>query len=99
MDYTKQIKESLSEAALCEQLAEECSELAHATLKFARILRGENPTPITKRKALGDIQEEIVDVLVCLDVLGFRDDVFEEWAKNKKLERWVDRLEECTEKR
>ena len=31
--------------AMLEQLAEECSELAHASLKLARKIRGENPTP------------------------------------------------------
>ena len=36
---------SLGEPALLEQLAEECSELAQAALKLARLERGENPTP------------------------------------------------------
>ena len=35
--------------AMLEQLAEECSELAQASLKYARLLRGENPTPKTRR--------------------------------------------------
>lgn len=38
---------SQGEPALLEQLAEECSELAQAALKLARLERGENPTPKT----------------------------------------------------
>ncbi len=37
----------IGEPAVYEQLAEECSELAKAALKMARILRNENPTPVT----------------------------------------------------
>lgn len=39
---------SMGEPALLEQLAEECSELAQAALKLARLERGEN-TPEKKK--------------------------------------------------
>ena len=39
------IIDSIGLPAVLEQLAEECSELAQASLKYARLLRGENPTP------------------------------------------------------
>ena len=39
------IIEKIGEPAVLEQLAEECSELAQAALKYARKQRGENPTP------------------------------------------------------
>ena len=37
------IIEEIGEAAMLEQLAEECTELAKAALKMARIIRKENP--------------------------------------------------------
>ena len=49
------IAEKIGQAALLEQTAEEAAELSHAALKLARILRGENPTPVdavNARKAL-----------------------------------------------
>ena len=45
------IMEEIGEAAVLEQLAEECTELAKASLKLARILREENPTPVTRDEA------------------------------------------------
>ena len=41
-----EIDQKVSEAGRYEQLAEEAVELAHAAMKKARILRGENPTPM-----------------------------------------------------
>lgn len=46
------IIEEIGEAAMLEQLAEECTELAKAALKMARIIRKENPTPVTEKKPL-----------------------------------------------
>lgn len=43
----KNIVDRIGLPALLEQTAEECTELAHACLKEARRLRGENPTPKT----------------------------------------------------
>ena len=45
------IIEEIGEAAMLEQLAEECTELAKAALKMARIIRKENPTPVTEKMA------------------------------------------------
>ena len=46
------IIEEIGEAAMLEQLAEECTELAKAALKMARIIRKENPTPVLRKKPL-----------------------------------------------
>lgn len=46
------IIDEIGEAACLEQLAEEAAELAQAALKMARIIRGENPTPLTKENGL-----------------------------------------------
>ena len=43
--------EKIGEPAMLEQLAEEAAELSHAALKLARIIRGENPTPVTEVEA------------------------------------------------
>ena len=60
---------NLSEPVRLEQLAEEASELAHAALKLARILRGENPTPVGEAEAREHLTEEVADVMVTVDSL------------------------------
>lgn len=83
------ILDNLSEAALYEQLAEECVELAHACQKKARLLRGENPTPLNEFEIDAMVEEEKTDVsLVCdlLDLHVWRDMYY------KKIDRWAERL-------
>jgi len=81
--------------AALEQLAEECCELGQATLKLARKLRGENPTPKSIGECETDLLEETGDVLVCLNTLGEAGVIIKETvdsiieAKNK---RWQERL-------
>lgn len=48
-----------------ESLAEECTELAQAALKMARLIRNENPTPVTKPDTEAKLQEEFTDVISC----------------------------------
>lgn len=52
-----------------EQTAEEASELAQACLKLARKLRGENPTPKTEQECITSLNEEMADVMICLNHL------------------------------
>lgn len=91
----------LSEAAILEQLAEESSELAQAASKFARKLRGENPTPKTETELAYNLQEEYEDVLNCSFVLHcyrypeVRDRLAD--CCNTKVIRWAERLEEVVE--
>lgn len=56
--------EQIGEPAALELLAEECTELAQAALKLARIERGENPTPVNKCAAMYSMMEEMADVAV-----------------------------------
>jgi len=63
------IIDSIGLPAMLEQLAEECSELAQASLKYARLLRGENPTPKTEAECLEALTEEMADVELCASVL------------------------------
>ena len=83
------IYENLPPAALFEQLAEECVELSKCALKQARLLRGENPTPVDSVELTKDLDEESADVLLCLDILGIHGSTN---LMHAKLNRWVQRL-------
>lgn len=92
----KDIIIEIGEEALLEQIAEESAELAQASLKLARKMRGENPTPKTQDECVARVLEEIADVYLTID----------EWLKGKppgfiqqinstmeyKLERWEGRI-------
>ena len=85
--------EEIGNAAMLEMLAEECAELAHAALKFARYNRGENPTPKTYMQCLDAFTEEIADVQLIIDQ-------FDDWIdknrikaiKEQKTVRWAERI-------
>lgn len=55
--------------ATLELCAEECVELAHVCLKLARGLRRENPTDADLNNVRERINEEVADVLICIDNL------------------------------
>jgi len=87
--------------AMLEQLAEECSELAQASLKYARLLRGENPTPKTEQECLESLTEEIADVDLCISELmmeGLVDSNKVIDIIDQKGNRWKERLEAQNEK-
>lgn len=84
--------------ALLEQLAEECGELTQASLKLARFIRKENPTPKTRIECVTNLTEEIADVKLCIELL-MADEVIDKdkvdsVADNKKI-RWSKRLKEA----
>lgn len=83
-------KEKIGEVAVYEQLAEEAAELAQAALKVSRILRGENPTPVTLEEAKDHLIEELTDVYVCCSELriDYDHDIFD-----SKVRRWMSRIE------
>lgn len=83
--------------ATLELCAEECVELAHAALKMARKLRGENPTPKSMETILEDLTEELGDVQINIDkILEYgivpKKDV--DAVKEYKQKRWEERLRE-----
>ena len=88
---------SLGEPALLEQLAEECSELAQAALKLARLERGENPTPKAKIDCEAALMEEIADVHLCLGVISSHFECYNklDYIEISKRERWVQRIREA----
>lgn len=85
-----EVKDYLTVAAIYEQFAEEASELSQAAIKVSRIIRGENPTPISKDEAVRNVIEEYSDVILCAKVLDINDD---DNVLSYKLNRWCDRLE------
>ena len=90
------IIEQVGLPAVLEQLAEECSELAQASLKYARLLRGENPTPKTEAECLESLTEEIADVDLCISELmmeGLVDSNKVIDIIDQKENRWKERLE------
>ena len=83
--------------AMLEQLAEECSELAHASLKLARKIRGENPTTKDIPKLIESLEEESADVSLCMYLL-MKEDIIDadicDQAIDDKMQRWIDRIKE-----
>ena len=81
------------EEILC-QCAEECSELAQAVLKMRRAL---GATPLTQSEARALINEEVADVLNCveaLEAISFVDRGQVARIQAGKLERWDRRTRE-----
>lgn len=75
-----------TEPAMLESLAEECTELAKAALKMARLIRGENPTPITMEEAGANLQEEFTDAISCAIALGLRADAEQSVKKFRRMQ-------------
>ena len=92
------IVEHIGVPALLEQLAEECCELAQASLKMARKLRDENPTPKSIEDIRDNLVEEMADVHVCMETLVYEADVVDDSElyimEVEKKHRWKERLEQ-----
>lgn len=91
MSERPRIVDLIGFAATYEQMAEEASELSKAAQKMARILRDENPTPVTKEQAIASIQEEYTDVVHCAMELGLTVSTMQIYQKDK---RWRERIAE-----
>lgn len=89
------MRDRIGDAAMYEQLAEECAELGQAALKMARVLRRENPTPMTETEASDMIIEEAADVLICIDEVGVFDSSEVARVAHAKRERFKARWEEA----
>ena len=91
------LQEVIGTPAMLEQTAEECVELAHACLKLARYLRGENKVYKTKEEIYSNLSEEIADVYICIGELLEAGVISQESIDSNimtKLERMRKRLEE-----
>lgn len=87
------VKEHLSQKAIVNQIAEEAAELSAAASKLARILDGENPSPVTLEEAYHSLAEEYGDVMNGIEVLtippGYADILN---CRAEKLVRWAERI-------
>lgn len=89
------VRDSLSQKAIVLQLSEEASELAAAASKLARILDGENPSPVPPEQARRSILDEFGDVLNCLDlIITPSENIFVSENRAEKCIRWADRIKE-----
>lgn len=90
--YADFVRQTLSTRDLLEQLAEECNELAKASLKLIRANQmSENVTPTNKMDAYSNFIEEQKDVVSVLWLLTG----YEQYAYidgYPKMERWAKRL-------
>lgn len=92
----KTIIDTVGMPAYLEQLAEECAELCQASLKLARVIRKENPTPKSYEEAVNDFNEESADVSLLINeiyqetLLINRSLVFK--TMKEKQNRWLKRL-------
>lgn len=75
--------EKIGTPSMLEQTAEECSELAQACLKMARFMRGENPTTKKEYEITANLEEEMADVLICIDEL------YESFSKFN-VDNWIE---------
>ena len=84
------LREVIGNAAMLEQTAEECAELAQACLKMARHLRGENKVyGKTVMEMYDHLCEEVADVKICMEELTEKDGLFDErdilmWQEHKR---------------
>lgn len=100
-DYMKFIKNKLTNRELLEQLAEECCELAHASLKLIRAGGdSNNVTPVVEKTAAMNVREELDDVLMvlCLMTDICDKDLKKYMNERSKWERWAKRLGYTQEK-
>ena len=89
------ISEKYGKLYMLRQMAEECSELAQAALKYIRALR--NETPMRIDEAIEHLTEEIADVRLMIDavsatMLSERDVEDVQAIKEQKLDRWKARM-------
>ena len=93
-DCINEIRLNMSIAARYEQLAEECTELAHAALKKARKIRNESPTPLDMKEINQKLSEEVSDVELMIDICGLKSS----WSIiQQKADRCLNRLQKRTQ--
>ena len=89
----------MPQGEILAQMAEELTEAAQAALKLRRALGDINPTPKTIPECWESLEEEIGDVMNCIDALTLEDHLnyhafMSECGKKAepKMERWKQRL-------
>lgn len=89
------IANSVPHGELLAELAEECTELAQAALKYRRAagMATANPTPTTEEEAYISMEEEMADVLTTMAVLYRAGFSYPAAEINYKLTRWAERID------
>lgn len=73
-----------------DQLVEELAELQQALMKMKRAMPySRNPTPVSFEEAEAKAAEELGDVLMCVDLMGWMNI---DTSDNPKWERWAERI-------
>ena len=90
--HSSEIRRVIGVPASAEMLAEECTELAHAALKYARAYRAENYTPVEVDKAYDHMTEEFSDVILAAAVLELTPDLD---IMMDKRARWAERIQKA----
>ena len=84
----------IGKPAMLEQMAEECSELTQALLKYARKLRNENLTPKSESEIKRNLIEEYSDVIQCVRELGLQPDEEQIREKAERFKvRWIAKVQ------
>ena len=76
--------------------------MAQAALKLKRAMEGTNPTPRSVEECVANMDEEIADVSLLVDLLGYNKGehmLAQGGIAYRKAERWLKRLEEAEEAR
>ena len=69
VELSEALTDEIVRLLVCLDANKACAGLAHACLKEARRLRGENPTPKTTPECWLAISEELTDLQICIEML------------------------------
>lgn len=83
------IVEAIGVPAALDQVVEECTELAQAAIKLARVLRGRNPARISEEDAKEHVIEEYADLLLAMDSV-IMENLFGDVTSVDKLTKFYD---------
>ena len=101
VELSEALTDEIVRLLVCLDANKACAGLAHACLKEARRLRGENPTPKSTPECWLAISEELADLQLCMELLegaGYgQDPVAAADQRAAKLLRWRDRLDKAAE--
>lgn len=93
-DAQEYLRNTVDDVDKIAQLAEEASELAQACIKWLRVSKGTNYSPMSVDQALDHIYEEFADVTVASKVAG----IYPSFSiESYKSLRWKERIEENLE--
>ena len=95
VELSEALTDEIVRLLVCLDANKACAGLAHACLKEARRLRGENPTPKTTPECWLAISEELTDLQICIEMLeaaGYHGD---RARGDVKRQRMVQRFDEA----